>query len=418
VSRVVDTVEAMTRILLLIPSRTYRTKDFVEAAHRLDVEVVVGSEERSPLGDPTGERSLQLSLSDVASGAAAIEDYARRRPLDAVIPVDDGSTLVAAAAAGALGISHNGFDAVAASRDKARMRELLAAAGLNTPRFRTWPADADPDEVPSATFPVVVKPVDLSGSRGVIRADAPDELVRAFARVAAIVRSPDVCPPGDRPQRILVEDFIPGAEVAVEGLLRAGRLEVLAVFDKPGASDGPYFEETIYVTPSRLPAETLALVGATTGAAARAIGLTEGAIHAELRLNARGAWVLEVAARSIGGLCARTLRFGAGISLEELIIRHAAGLPIDSLERERAAAGVMMLPIPRAGTLREVRGRDAALAVPGIEGLTITVPAGGDVAPLPEGDRYLGFMFARAGTPADVEAALREAHGRLEIVIE
>ena len=307
---------------------------------------------------------------------------------------------------------------MAASRDKARTRELLAAAGLNTPRFRTWPADADPEEVPSPTFPVVVKPVDLSGSRGVIRADDPDELAGAFARVAAIVRSPDVCPPGEETQWIIVEDFIPGVEVAVEGLVRGGNLEVLAIFDKPDPLVGPYFEETLYVTPSRLPAETQSLVQATAAAATRAIGLTEGPVHAEIRLNERGAWVLEVAARSIGGLCARTLHFGAGVALEELIIRHAAGLPLPSLEREHAAAGVMMLPIPRAGTLREVNGRAEAIAVPGIEGLVITIPPGGRVVPLPEGDRYLGFMFARAETPAEAEAALREAHRRLEIVIE
>ncbi|KRT62612.1 MAG: phosphoribosylglycinamide synthetase [Chloroflexi bacterium CSP1-4] len=408
----------MTRILLLIPSRTYRTADFIEAASALDIEVVVGMEERPAVADVMGERWLALSLTDVASGRQAIVDYAQEHPLDAVIPIDDGSTLVAAAGAAALGLPHNRFGAVAASRDKARTRELLAAAGLNTPRFRTWPADADPEEVPSPTFPVVVKPVDLSGSRGVIRADDPDELAGAFARVAAIVRSPDVCPPGEEPQRIVVEDFIPGVEVAVEGLLRGGRLEVLAIFDKPDPLVGPYFEETIYVTPSRLPAETQSLVEATAAAATRAIGLTEGPIHAELRLNEGGAWVLEVAARSIGGLCARTLHFGAGVPLEELIIRHAAGLPLPSLEREHAAAGVMMLPIPRAGTLREVNGRAEAIAVPGIEGLVITIPPGGRVVPLPEGDRYLGFMFARAETPAEVEAALREAHRRLEIVIE
>ncbi len=408
----------MTRVLLLIPSRTYRTKDFLDAARALEVDVVVGSEHASPATDLSGGHALELSLADVSAGTGAIVDFARRFPLDAVVPVDDGSTIVAAVGAAALGLPHNRVEAVAASRDKARTRELLAAAGLNTPRFRIWPADSDPDEVPVPTFPVVVKPVDLSGSRGVIRADDPETLAAAFERVAAIVRAPDVCPPGAEPQRILVEDFIPGVEVAVEGLLRGGELELLAIFDKPDPLEGPFFEETIYVTPSRLPADAQAIIVSTTAAATRAVGLTEGPVHAELRLNDRGAWVLEIAARSIGGLCARTLRFGAGVPLEELIIRHAAGLPIRSLEREGAAAGVMMLPIPRAGTLREVRGRDEAMAVPGIEGLTITIPPGGAVVPLPEGDRYLGFMFARAKTPGEVEAALREAHRRLEVVVE
>jgi len=214
-----------------------------------------------------------------------------------------------------------------------------------------------------------------------------------------------------------VESFIPGPEVAVEGLIRGGQLEILAVFDKPDLLDGPFFEETIYVTPSRLAPETLDSLEAATRAAVRALGLTEGPVHDEFRLAAGGPWVLEVAARSIGGLCARTLRFGAGLALEELILRGAAGLALPLHDREDAAAGVMMLPIPRAGILHDVRGMADARAVPGIDGLEITVPRGGTVVPLPEGDRYLGFLFARGDTPAAVEAALRAAHARLDVVI-
>jgi biotin carboxylase len=406
----------MTRVLLLVPARTYRAHDFIEAARGLDVDVIVGTDRPSPLGPAGG--AVQVDLADVERGRDEVVALAGERPLDAIVPVDDGSTLVAAAASAALGLPHNPMDAVEVSRDKARLRERLARAGMATPRSATWPAEMDPEEVPAARFPVVVKPVDLSGSRGVIRADSPDELAVAFRRVAAIVRSPDVCPPGAVPQRILVEDFIPGVEVAVEGLLRAGELEVLAIFDKPDPLDGPFFEETIYVTPSRLPESAQRLVEGTVAAASRGIGLIEGPVHAEVRLNEAGAWVLEIAARSIGGLCARTLRFGAGVSLEEVILRHAAGLPLPELVRESGAAGVMMLPIPAAGRLREVRGRDEALAIPGIEGLTITVPIGDRLVPLPEGDRYLGFMFARGERPDVVEAALREAHARLTIEIE
>jgi biotin carboxylase len=408
----------MTRVLLLVPSRTYRAHDFIEAARTLGVDVVVGTDRPSPIGAAGRGATVFVDLEDADRGRADVLALAREGPIDAVVPVDDGSTIVAAAAAAALGLPHNAVAAVAASRDKARVRELLARAGLATPHFRTWPADADPEEVPVPRFPVVVKPVDLSGSRGVIRADDPDELVAAFSRVAAIVRSPDVCAPGGEPQRILVEDFIPGEEVAVEGLLRGGRLEVLAVFDKPDPLDGPFFEETIYVTPSRLAPEAQRTVADAVARGARAIGLTEGPLHAEVRLNDAGPWLLEVAARSIGGLCGRTLRFGAGVPLEELILRHAAGLPLPTLERERRAAGVMMLPIPGRGILRAVRGREAALAVAGIEGLTIAIPPGADVVPLPEGDRYLGFLFARAETPGEVEAALRAAHERLEVDIE
>ena len=218
--------------------------------------------------------------------------------------------------------------------------------------------------------------------------------------------------------RVLVEDFIPGVEVALEGLLRAGTLEVLAIFDKPDPLDGPFFEETLYVTPSRLDADRQREVESAAARAARALGLREGPVHAEVRLNADGAWILEVAARSIGGLCARTLRFGAGVTLEELILRHAAGLDLPPHDRERSASGVLMLPIRRAGRLREVRGQTGARAVPGIDGLTITVPRGETMVPLPEGDRYLGFLFARAATPDAVERALRTAWAAMEVVVD
>jgi biotin carboxylase len=262
-------------------------------------------------------------------------------------------------------------------------------------------------------WPVVVKPVSLSASRGVIRADAPAGARAAAARVWTILDEDGH--PADEP--IIVEAYVPGEEVAVEALLRSGRLEVLAVFDKPDPLTGPYFEETIYVTPSRLPAEGQAAIAAAVGEAAAAIGLTEGPVHAELRVDPAGRpWILELAARTIGGLCARTLRFAAGVTLEELVLRHALGLPVDP-RRERVAAGVMMLPIPAPGRLVAVRGQDEARAVPGITALEVSIRPGGEVRPLPEGDRYLGFLFARASTPAAVEDALRTAHAHLEVEI-
>lgn len=414
---VVDTAR-VTRILLLIPDRTYKTHDFLDAARRLEVDVVVGMQDRPALASAMGERWLGVRLDEPEAGGREIESAARQRPFDAVVGVDDGSTLAAAHAAARLGLPHNAIEAVEASRDKARMRDLLAAAGLRTPAFRAWPAGMDSEEVTTPTFPVVVKPIDLSGSRGVIRADDPAGLAAAFARVAAIVHGPDVCAPGDEPQQIIVEEFIAGPEVAVEGLLRGGRLDILAVFDKPDPLDGPFFEETIYVTPSRHPADVLQRVEVAVAGATAALGLTEGPVHAEARISPSGIYVLEVAARTIGGLCGRTLRFGAGMSLEELVLRHAARLPLPSLEREGRAAGVMMLPIPARGRLVEIAGQDEARAVPGIEGLVITIPAGGEVVPLPEGDRYLGFMFAREDSPETVEQALRAAHRRLRVVID
>ncbi len=357
-------IETMTRILLLLPTRTYRTADFLAAADRLGLEVVVGAERRNALEALTGGRTLRVQLGDPERGAATIERYAADHPLDAVVGVDDGSTLVAAMAAERLGLPHNPVAAVERSRDKARARQAFTAAGLPTPGFATHPATlAPPELVALATrtrYPCVLKPLGRSGSQGVIRADDPSAFVAAFRRVAGILGC-DADGHGDakdsgeprtsaagQAARVLVEDFIPGVEVALEGLLRAGTLEVLAIFDKPDPLDGPFFEETLYVTPSRLDAGRQREVELAAARATRALGLREGPVHAEVRLNADGAWVLEVAARSIGGLCARTLRFGAGITLEELILRHAAGLDLPPHDRERSASGVLMLPIRRA----------------------------------------------------------------------
>jgi len=404
----------VARLLLLLPTSTYRAGDFLQAARALGAEVVVASERRQALAGVMGHRALTVNCKNPDEAADSIARLAARKPLDAVVAVDDEGVLVAALAGQRLGLAHNPPDAAARSRDKAAMRRALEEAGVPQPEFRMAGPDADVAGLAAEVgLPCVVKPVSLSGSRGVIRADDREAAVVAAKRVRAILADA-----GEDPEApLLVERYIPGDEVAVEGLLRGGTLEPLAVFDKPDPLEGPYFEETIYVTPSRLPPETLSAIVRMTADAAAALELVEGPIHAELRTDGGRAWVLELAARSIGGLCSRALRFGVGVTLEEVILRHALGLPIDDLRRESAASGVMMIPIPRAGILEEVRGQDRARAVPGIAGLELTIGPGRHVKPLPEGDRYLGFLFARADGPEGVEQALRTAHGHLEIVI-
>jgi biotin carboxylase len=386
----------VTRVLLLVPTSTYRAPDFVAAAKALGIDLVVGADDAPPIGDD--DHIAAVPLDDVDASLDAIDALDRRRGVDAVVAVDDRGVVVAAEAGARLGFPHSPPDAVAATRDKAEMRRRLAAGEVPQPRFGS--------DAGATGFPCVAKPTGLSGSQGVIRCDTAEELDAARARIAAFWDGP-----------VLVEEYVPGVEVALEGLLRDGQLEVLAVFDKPDPLEGPFFEETIYVTPSRQPPATLDLVAGASERAARAIGLTEGPVHAEVRIHQGRVWVIEVAARSIGGLCARTLRFGAGISLEEVILRHAVGMPLEGLARETAAAGVMMLPIAKPGTLVEVRGRDAALAVPGVVGLEITIPPGRAVVPLPEGDRYLGFLFARGDDPASVEATLRAAAAHIDMVV-
>ncbi|MFI5047602.1 MAG: ATP-grasp domain-containing protein [Acidimicrobiia bacterium] len=398
----------MPRVLLLLPTSTYRAPDFMDAAQRLGVEVVVGSEAEQAMAADMGDRAVVVPMDDPKAGADAVVALHERSPIDAVVAVDDRGVEVAAIAGERLGLTHTDPQAVAATRDKSLMRELLMGTAVRQPAFAIARTGDDvPRKAAAVGYPIVVKPTTLSGSRGVIRADDETAARDAAQRIRAFYDGP-----------ILVEEYVPGVEVAVEALARGpDGFDVLAVFDKPDPLIGPYFEETIYVTPSRLPDEVVTRVSHFTALAARAIGIVEGPVHAELRIDGSRVWLIEIAARSIGGLCSRTLRFGAGIALEELILRHALGMQVEPAERELDATGVMMLPIPDAGVLQEVRGREAALAVPGITGLEITVLRGRAVQPLPEGDRYLGFLFAKAATPAEVEQALRTAHAELDVVL-
>ncbi len=408
----------MARLLLLLPTRTYRTEDFIDAARKLGVDLVCASERPSTLEELSPDSLLTLDFTDADSAAKAVAEWARRRPLDAVVGVDDLTATTAAAIADRLGLRASPVAAVAAARNKYEMRQCLAAAGVPVPRFRRIALSDDPFMAARGVgFPCVLKPLALSASRGVIRTNTVDQFIAAFHRIAALLRRDDVTVTGDAAAFLLAEQYIPGLEVALEGLLEGGALRTLALFDKPDPLEGPFFEETIYVTPSRLPDGLQRRIAAAAAAACAALGLSEGPVHAELRVNDDGPWIIEVAARSIGGLCSRTLRFGTGMSLEELILRHALGWSIDSLVREWRPAGVMMIPIPRAGRLRAIHGRERATGVEGIEEVAITAHVGQELVPLPEGWQYLGFIFARADTPDAVEKALREAHAHLRFEI-
>jgi biotin carboxylase len=408
----------MARLLLLLPTRTYRTEAFIDAAHTLGVDLVCASERPSTLEELAPDSLLTLDFNDPDGAAKTVAEWTRRRPLDAVVGVDDLTATVAAAIADRLGFRANPVAAVVAARNKYEMRQCLAAAGVPVPRFRRIALADDPFMAARGVgFPCVLKPLALSASRGVIRANTVDQFIAAFRRIAALLRRDDVAVSGDAATFLLAEQYIPGLEVALEGLLEAGALHTLALFDKPDPLEGPFFEETIYVTPSRLPDGLQRRIEAAAANACAALGLSEGPVHAELRVNDDGPWVIEVAARSIGGLCSRTLRFGTGMSLEELILRHALGWPIDSLVRERRPAGVMMIPTPRAGRLGAVHGRERATGVEGIEEVAVTAHVGQELVPLPEGWQYLGFIFARADTPDAVEKALREAHAHLRFEI-
>jgi biotin carboxylase len=387
----------------------------VEAARRQGVGLTVASEQPSTFEASRPDGLLTLDFPHPDHAAEQARAFAARHPVDAVLGVDDDTVVVAATIAAALGIGGNSVAAVEAARDKRRQRELMTQHGVPVPQFQLRRFDDDIEAMARAqAYPCVIKPLRLSASRGVIRADDARAFIGAVRRLAAILAQPEIV--GCETDVFLVEAFVSGPEVALEGLLTAGRLHVLALFDKPDPLDGPYFEETIYATPSRLPEPAQRALAETAERAARAIGLTRGPIHAELRWNDGGPWLIELAARPIGGRCSAALRFQDGATLEELVLREALGPRRTPPLRETGASGVMMIPVPGPGILREVRGVAAARAVAGIEDVVITAHQGQALIPWPEGSRYPGFIFARGRDSEEVVAALRTAHRQLTFV--
>lgn len=399
------------RLLLIGATTGYQTRVFTDAAARLGFNLVFATDRCHVLEDPWGDQAIPLRFEDPQNAAEAIASEAH---VDGIVAVGDRPAYIAALAAERLAIRYNSPDSVLACRNKFLARERFREAGLLVPEFYRSPlAEGIDSAAGKAPYPCVLKPLSLSASRGVIRANNRGEFMEAFRRIEALLSDPDIARLQEEQDRFLqVESFIDGREFALEGILTSGKLRVLALFDKPDPLDGPYFEETIYVTPSREDAGVQWDIVRTTEAAIAALGFTEGPVHAEMRVNQRGVWMLEVAARPIGGLCARVLP-----GLEELILRHAAGQDVASVALARGAAGVMMIPIPGQGIYAGVDGIEAARAVEAIEDVIITAKQGQKLVPLPEGNSYLGFIFARADSPQRVEQALRAAHARLRFEI-
>lgn len=410
---VAEAVVASPRVLLIAPRDSYRIAPYITAARKQQIDLLIASEGRQALAgfDVPG---IQVELGSLETALTAIRTAAQADGFSAVIGTDDGTIELAAVASQALGLPYNPPSAARIARRKDLARRCLAEAGVSVPwHWRINLAQPLDAQLAGVIYPCVVKPVALSASRGVIRADDLSQLMNAIARIQRLLAGEN--DPAER-ETLLIEEYIPGAEVAVEGLLTAGRLEVLAIFDKPDPLNGPFFEETYYVTPSRHAPEIQRQVMTRVAEACSAYGLREGPVHAECRINERGVWILEVAARTIGGLCGRLLRFGTGYGLEELVLQHALGRRPD-VRRESGGAGVLMIPIPQGGILRRVEGQLAAQRVPYIEEVVIDVREGYELVPLPEGASYLGFIFARAPSPAEAEAALRTAHACLRIIV-
>lgn len=404
------------KLLILASKLGYQTRGFADAAESLGVEVHFATDRCHKLDDPWSDGAVPLRFEKPQDAAKEIVQRFASEPPDAILALGDRATATAAYAARALGVAGNEAEAVERCRSKLTQRETLRASGLPVPEFLSLVLDEPAEKiVAQVRFPCVVKPLSLAASQGVIRADNEEQFRSAISRIQSLLQSPEIQvtrEPGL--DRLLVEEYIPGREVAVEGLLDKGNLKILAIFDKPDPLEGPYFEETIYVTPSRLPAAQQSALRDCAARAVHALGLTHGPVHAEFRVNQQGPWVLEIAPRPIGGLCSRALRFGAQrISLEELLLRHSLGLSGTNTEREPDASGVMMIPVPRSGIFERVEGLEDAERVPNVTEIRITARLKDYVAAWPEGSSYLGFLFARAETPNEAEAALRAAHAKL-----
>jgi hypothetical protein len=417
-------IHSSQRLLLFTAKLGYQTRSFEDAAHRLGAQLVYVTDRCHQLEDPWGDRAIAVHFETPEVAAYTVMEELRGQDVSGILALGDRPAAAAAYAARGLGVRHNHPAAVEACRSKLRMKEVFRDAGLSVPWFLHLPIEPTPEPVLlGISYPCVLKPLSLSASQGVVRANNREEFLAAASRVRRLLQSPEILATREpNLDQMLVEGYIPGREVAMEGLLTEGELGILAIFDKPDPLEGPYFEETIYVTPSRLPESMQHAIKKCAKEAVRALGLSHGPIHAEFRINEHGVWPLEVAPRPIGGLCARALRFSftgesEAIGLEELLIRHALELPGWNSPRERIASGVMMIPVPTSGILEAVSGEDAVRSIPGITELSITARLRDVIAAWPEGSSYLGFLFARESTPEKVEEVLREAHQKLSFKI-
>jgi biotin carboxylase len=411
-------------LLLFTAKLGYQTRSFEDAARKLGARLIYVTDRCHQLEDPWGDQAIAVHFESPEAAAYAVMEAFRSQDVAGILALGDRPAAAAAYAGRGLGIHYNHPAAVEACRSKLRMKEVFRDAGLCVPWFRSLPIDPMPEPLLlNISYPCVFKPLSLSASQGVVRADNREEFLGAAARVRRLLKSPEILATREpNLDQMLVEGYIPGREVAVEGLLNDGVLRILAIFDKPDPLEGPYFEETIYVTPSRLPESVRRAIEKCATDAVRALGLSHGPVHAEFRISEDGVWPLEVAPRPIGGLCARALRFSfegesEPIGLEELLLRHALELLGWNSPRERIASGVMMIPVPKSGILEAISGEEAARSIPGITELTITARLHDAIAAWPDGSSYLGFLFARGDTPEKVEQSLREAHGKLSFTI-
>lgn len=406
------------RVLVIAPHGSYRTASYIQAANKLNIDVLIASQgKHSIVSDYV--QGLHIDFQNEEHAIKTVLSEAKNRSFAGIIGTDDATIELAARIAEKLNLPHNAPDAVKVAQRKDLSRLKLLDSRLNLPKFNLLTTQlALSEQEINVTYPAVVKPVALSASRGVIRVNDEQELAQAVARIKTMLANEQHIEACVR-ETLLLEEFIPGKEVAIEAMLHNGELEILTIFDKPDPLNGPYFEETYYVTPTSFSVKTQQAIKQTVTTACAAYGLTEGPVHAECRINEQGVWLIEVAARTIGGMCGRLLSLGTGYSLEELVLLHAMGerTEVKSLNENEKGLGVLMIPIPKAGVLKRVEGLLEAQRIPFVTEVSIEVRDGYELIPLPEGSSYLGFIFSQAPTVGEAEQALRSAHDCLNIVI-
>ena len=410
--------QANPSVILIIPSASYRTSPFMDAVSKLELKVLVLTDKSQVFSEDYPDNVIIMNFESWLVHIDNIREWSVKHDLKAVLGVDEESIVLAARLSEVLGLVHNSLESVKLTKDKFLMRNALKDAGLKSPWFKRFSVHQAPQElVNEISFPSILKPTFLSASQGVVLANNIEEFKRAFEMLSKLLARAEVKKRGgEQANWILVEEFLPGKEVSLEGIVSNGKLKELAIFDKPETLDGPTFPETILITPTLLDKNLQVSLFETAQTALEALGIIRGPVHIEFRINENGIFILECAARSIGGLCTKVLEFKGGMSLEELILRSALGRNIAKANFSGTAKGVLMMPINNKGILREVRGTEAALAVNGITGLQTTIKSGGILEPLPEGGRYLGFIFAEGKDQNSVLKNLKKAWAKIEII--
>lgn len=406
----------MKNILLLVPTETYRAEAFITGAAALGVSLTIASERRQAMAASMGRRTLVVSMQNPEVGLKQIEQAADNMQFDAIISVDDGGLATAALASKKLGLKYISTNSAQMSNNKIAMRKRLEQTEISKPWFLvhkpTNKISITTGAIPS--FPIIVKPASLSGSIGVMRIDAPEDVESALALCESIQM--DHGCGGDT--QTLIEQYISGVECAVEAMVFNDQLKILAIFDKPRPLEGPYFAETIYVAPSERDREIQNKLQSTLEEARKALEIKTGPIHAEFRITSdREVYLIELAARSIGGMCSNAIPLSGGRSLEELIIAEALGMEIPEFAIENQASGVFMMPVPAKGVLRSISGVEEAKSTRWITNVTLSMMINSEVSPIPYDARYVGFIFAKAPTSRAVVEALEEAFKKIEIEI-